>query len=115
MSSLPAGASLTTLPNTSSTAIIADPASTLGDVPSCAFALSVSGRTVNELIFVGMDSGYRNAITAKLVADSFLAGAITPLTQGSVDATEQVFTKGTAKAAVETSSTYGITAFAVVG
>jgi hypothetical protein len=112
-STVPAGGSLTTLDAGSISGVPADPGVTAGDVPSCAFALmaSASGRTVDEVIFIGMADSYQSAIVAKLEADGFVAGAATPVTLG----TQQTFTNGTSRVAIAKFNADGLSIFAVIG
>jgi hypothetical protein len=110
-SAVPAGATVTELDVAIVHGVGGEPDLTDGDTPSCAYALTASGRTVDEVIFVGMEDSYQAAIVAKLTAGGFVVTSTTTMALG----TEQVYRNGSAQIAVQKLKDDGISVFAVIG
>ena len=111
LSSVPAGSTLANLDAASTTGVVAEPTVTEGDVPSCAYAMTVSGQTVDAVIFIGMGKSYQTPIIAKLVADGFAPGATSTLSLGTV----QLYTRGITRVVVENLQEGDLSVFAVIG
>jgi hypothetical protein len=107
---------MSTLDPASTTGVPSDPELTAGDIPSCAYSVQLSGREVDVLVFIGMSGSYESTIVDGLATDGFTAGASAPLSQGSaVTGTEQAFSNGISRIAVEKLVINGTNLLAVVG
>jgi hypothetical protein len=111
LAGLPAGGTVTALDAATITGVPGDPQLTAGDTPSCAYTLTASGRTVTEVIFVGMGESYQATIVARLVAAGFAVTSTITIALG----TEQVYSNGTAGVGIEKLQADGISVFGVVG
>jgi hypothetical protein len=111
LSTAPAGTTATALDPTKVDGVESDPELFVGDIPNCAYLVTISGRTVDAIAFVGMPASYQSAIIAKLQADGFVGAAPTAASGGQL----QIFSSTTSRVAVETLTYDGQSFFGLTG
>jgi hypothetical protein len=111
LTTAPAGTTATPLDAAATTGIVGDPGVSAGDRPTCAYAVSIQGRTIDALAFLGMGTSYQSAIISKLQSDGFTAGKTEPEAGGTL----QEFTKGTTTVGVEKLTILGQPMFGLIG
>jgi hypothetical protein len=110
-SGLPATATLTTLDPATVDGVLSDPEVSAGFVPSCAFSITGSGTSIDELYFLDMSATDQDAITNRLQEAGFVPGAPTAITFG----TQQIYASSTARIEVAKVSVGGVSALLVAG
>ncbi len=111
LSSTPAGTTATQLDASTTTGVPSSPGLFTGDVPNCAYALTISGRVIDSVAFVGMPASYQDAITTKLTERGFVAGAATPDGGGTL----QLYSNGVSRIAIEKLTLDGVSFLGITG
>jgi hypothetical protein len=108
---LPATDTVTTLDPATTHGVGVEPTITNGYRPSCAFAISANGRTVDELYFVGLPQDDQDELVSRIPNEDYVAGAATAIPNG----TQQIYTLGASRIDISNITVDGISVFLVAG
>lgn len=111
LAGLPTSDTLATLDVSTTLGVPSDPQATAGFTPACAFAITVSGKTVDELYFLRMSDSAENLIVSRIESAGFAPSAISTVTDG----TQQIFASSTARIVVGKLTVDGISVLVLAG